>query len=688
MEYFNNQSDDLGELHNTLTMDVDAAAFDGGVAPESILGTEHEQDIEEYIAHFQEGSAGFVPIGTYLNVVQGWNRRRKEPNMNQPSRMGFQDRWYHFEARRLGTDVRITCTCPDKGDECVHAATYLEFREERFGALEERIFRDGRVVWYWREMESKREDGMKWCNRFSVGLREGTTGVDGRAMVTFVGPDDGMGNWHCDSCSARCVHCSAARNFFAEVMGLSTLSSEAASENDLILCEWFLCTEKNVLTDIGFHLEWPPQWATLPTDLPHYEQPDLSLELPRTIFLQEENRSLCGLEAISIDGRERCIKQCTIYTLTGAVNRDIELVGCPNCPARKRCFIGPEPRNLGLFNFNNSVIFTHELLDEYTSQFTASETPFVAFVETINRIYSGRGCTFVKEDLFRSVWFAYVSLQDFSHDMTCPKCGPEPETLIWDGVTLGFGRKHLLDSLKPPTHSYPSAPTRERRYPIKPQLIPDTTREPIRRHLKRWAQQWRRKSTDSGNKDVEEGEAEGELVGFDVVLGRLMAVSPSMAALLRKVSKLGSQGRLKPLYGSLLEQLAAEESALQMVNARSLSVLHDFGLHPDWQRASRLVDIPAIYNVLEAELRTNGVYSRELVDLCKWLHARTTEVLNHLTRFGEEPVEKDRGYSEGPFDDQWKQLETELLTPAKMKTAAGSAPSTIPPMETSDSREV
>ncbi|KAK1222325.1 hypothetical protein PQX77_014832 [Marasmius sp. AFHP31] len=691
-ESFNSQNGGFVEVEDNLTMDVDPSTWDW----DSVPATADEEDLEEYIAHFQEGSAGFIPIGTYLYVVQGWNRRKQEPN----------DRWYHFEARRLGTDVRITCTCPDKGDECVHAATYLEFREERFGALEERMFRDGQVVWYWREMESKKENGMIWSNRFSVGLREGATGVDGRAMVTFVGPDDGIGNWHCDACATKCVHRSAARSFFSEVMGLGAFSPEAASENDLILLGGLNSVDQTE-NSISYRAIRPPQWAILPTDLPHYKRPDVLLDIPGTIVLQEENRSLCGLEGIDTDGKERTIKKCTVFTLTGALNRDIELVGCPNCPSRKRCFIGPEPWNLGLFNFNNSVLFTHELLDEYTSQFTSSETPFVAFVETINRIYSGRGCAFVKEDLFQSVWFAYVSLQDFSRDMICPKCGPEPETLIWDGVTLGFGRKHLLDSLKPPTHTYPSAPTRQRRYPIKPQLVPDTTREPIRRHVRRWAQQWRRKPTDPGDKEGEEGQASSELVSFDVVLGRLMTVSPQMAALLKRVSLLKSQGGLKGLYGILFEQLAAEESALQMVNARSLSVLKDFSLHPDWQRASQLVDIPAIYNVLEAELRTNGVYPRELVDVCKWLHARTTQVLNNLTCFGDDPVAKDDRYSEGPFDDEWKQVralpgaviaypkfvpgrnirdspETELLTPAKTKTAAGNVRNTTLRMETND----
>jgi hypothetical protein len=39
----------------------------------------------------------------------------------------------------------------------------------------------------------------------------------------------------------------------------------------------------------------------------------------------------------------------------------------------------------GVFNFNNRILFTHDLLDEYTSAYTSSETPFVGWVATVSR---------------------------------------------------------------------------------------------------------------------------------------------------------------------------------------------------------------------------------------------------------------------------------------------------------------
>jgi hypothetical protein len=55
------------------------------------------------------------------------------------------------------------------------------------------------------------------------------------------------------------------------------------------------------------------------------------------------------------------------------------------------------------------------------------------------------------EDLFRSIWFAYVLIQSFEKDMSCTLCGPHPKTVIWDGVTLAFDKKHITPTLRPPT---------------------------------------------------------------------------------------------------------------------------------------------------------------------------------------------------------------------------------------------
>jgi hypothetical protein len=146
--------------------------------------------------------------------------------------------------------------------------------------------------------------------------------------------------------------------------------------------------------------------------------------------------------------------------------------------SRKCRGISPETRNLGLFNFNGRILVAHDLLDEYTSAYTSSETPFVAWVAVVTRRYEIHLSEkpFLGEDMFRAVWFSYARLQQLKGDMECPECGPTPETVIWDGVTLAFSRKHLLSSLRPPTTLDTHSVTRDTcRYQGQQQLLSDTT---------------------------------------------------------------------------------------------------------------------------------------------------------------------------------------------------------------------
>ncbi|KAF8532681.1 hypothetical protein JB92DRAFT_3150854, partial [Gautieria morchelliformis] len=91
-----------------------------------------------------------------------------------------------------------------------------------------------------------------------------------------------------------------------------------------------------------------------------------------------------------------------------------------------------------------------------------TETPFTAWTQGVSRRYTTYGSLhpFMSDDTFRSVWFTFVSLQDYSCPGDCPLCGPSPAHTIWDGVTLAFHQKHLLPSLTPPTLSLPDTISR------------------------------------------------------------------------------------------------------------------------------------------------------------------------------------------------------------------------------------
>ncbi|KAL0057671.1 hypothetical protein AAF712_015684 [Marasmius tenuissimus] len=604
-----------------------------------------------YMELFQEGTVGFIPVGTYLFVVQGWDKKNREPT----------NKWYHFEAKRVGDDVQIVCFCPQAKEKeaCVHRETYLEFRDEEFGDLENRVFLPVRVVWFWRVLEDNTPDeGQLWMNRFSVGLgQEGIVAVNKRVIVSFLGSDSGTGVWTCSECSGvKCAHRSAARQIFGQVMGTEE-SSESLEMTSQVLEEaddvvMFADRHGRRLDDVSISYLpiRPPAWAELPNDTPHYTRSMSTEHPPALISLAGQNRSPCGCTNRTVDDVPKVTKRCTIYTLNQSYSAEIELVPCSSCPSRKHCFVGPEPRDLGLFNYNNSVLFTHDVLDEYTSQFTSSETPFVAFVETTNRRYERMGSTFVKEDLFRSVWFAYVRIQDFSNDMTCRRCGEEPECLIWDGVTLGFGRKHLTDSLRPPTYTDALSPQRQRAYPRKPQLL---TNEPqLRRTIRRWVKNGKKggkKQVNEDNDGKNGGQSEDPwsiLEEYKTIVGHLTRVSRDLAILFTNTfsPNVELSAALRQAYVVFFEQVAAEESALQMINIKCLPVMEDFVQRSTWEMGSKLVDIPALYNVLELEFRLNGKYPEEMVKVTKWMVERTRAVWAETCRHSgivDEPTTKE-----------------------------------------------
>ncbi|KAL0057799.1 hypothetical protein AAF712_015542 [Marasmius tenuissimus] len=616
--------------------------YDEGTGEEST----HDDGLEVYMELFQEGEVGFIPVGTYLFAVQGWDKKNREPT----------SRWYHFEAKRVGDDVQIVCFCPQAKEKeaCVHRETYLEFRDEEFRDLENRVFLSVRVVWFWRVLEDNTpEEGQIWMNRFSVGLgQEGMVIVNKRAIVSFLGSDTGAGVWTCSECSGgKCAHRTAARRIFGQVMGTEDLGGsvdrvtpELEEEEDVVM---FADRHGGRLDDVSISYlpVRPPAWAELPDDHPHYPGPTNSENPLSLIPLSAQNRSPCGRKDCMVNDITKEVRTCTVYTLNQSYRAEIELLPCSACPPCKHCFVGPDPRDLGLFNFNNSVLFTHDILDEYTSQYTSSETLFVAFVETTTRRYERMGSKFVKEDLFRSVWFAFVRIQDFSNDMTCKRCGQEPDCLIWDGVTLGFGRKHLTDSLRPPTYTDSLSLQRQRGYPQKPQLLTDEAQ--LRRLIRRWVKNGKkggkqREDHEMGSKDGRQPEDAWNMrEEFRTIVGHLARVSKDLALLFSNAlsGKADLSLVLRQAYMSLFEQIAADESALQMVGVRCLPVLEDFVQRPTWEMGSRLVDIPALYNVLELEFRLNGKYPEEVVKVASWMLERTRAVWANTCRHNRQVVD-------------------------------------------------
>jgi hypothetical protein len=66
--------------------------------------------------------------------------------------------------------------------------------------------------------------------------------------------------------------------------------------------------------------------------------------------------------------------------------------------------------------------------------------------------------------------------------MCCTRCGTCPETVIWDGITLAFGQKHLSSTLSPPTLTSSSSIQRSniRNHPRQQLILDSALRKLIR----------------------------------------------------------------------------------------------------------------------------------------------------------------------------------------------------------------
>ncbi|KAF8068962.1 hypothetical protein FPV67DRAFT_1669006 [Lyophyllum atratum] len=431
----------------------------------------------------------------------------------------------------------------------------------------------------------------------------------------------------------------------------------------------------------------PPIWAALDTDVPHYIRPNPCRQAPLLLHLDFTSTCPCGPTRTHYSPQNPIIvRDCTIYGLTEAFQSRIQVQSCSTCAGRARRFIGPEPRGLGIFNFNNRILFTHELLDDYTSVYTSSETPFTAWVTVLSRRYGANNSSapFVTEEVFRAAWFAYVDLQDFSNDMRCKKCGPIPEDVVWDGVTVGFNKKHLLPTLRPPTVSDANnSPVRKNRYIWKQQLLNDAK---LRRRLRlvvRGAGGIRLTSQnaaddsedDEGLRERKRSEAASKaeverVTSIPQVISDLAAVNGSLAALFDQHFGLAAVyiGTTPPsVYKKLfiqvllfhfilhydvdIVQLAADESVLQMLNKTALDQLASFNQQPCHAAASEMINCPVLLQVLKYH-DNDEKYPASILGLCQWLHHRGSEVFGSVMS----QAAQDSLHTTSIVEEDWREV--------------------------------
>ncbi|KAF6758653.1 hypothetical protein DFP72DRAFT_1032109 [Ephemerocybe angulata] len=411
--------------------------------------TIHGSKLEVYADAVANGVAGFRLLHGRLFVVQSWDIEKNQT----------KDVWHHLQYQIFGGKTSTGCSCPvaTGGVLCIHQGYFMEANlAERYeGIVTTSDEAPAANLFYQRPLST-----MAFLSLFSVESKS-SSALKGRAIVSHTGTSRNGGEWKCskDTNLSTCAHINEALPLlpeeFGDLLEGMDLLEESISQD--------VCTmERGPGTSVSYLPIHPPKWTRLTTDPVLYEEPpplrDISVEQAKFYLQEGDSCCLCpnGRTFWDKDGKAE-FRKAKLYTLTSLYEIEVQMQKCPECPTKNARWIGPDLRSRGVFNYNNSVFITHELLDEYTSAYTSSETPFVAWTTQISRRYGISDATFMGRDLFRAAWFAYAYLQSFNDDMACKSCGPAPETVIWDGITLSFGKKHLTSSLRPPTTTHPES---------------------------------------------------------------------------------------------------------------------------------------------------------------------------------------------------------------------------------------
>ncbi|KAJ6611690.1 hypothetical protein B0H10DRAFT_1918580 [Mycena sp. CBHHK59/15] len=646
---------------------VDKVLVDSNVSSGS---GSHDRGYAEYSeAILQEGGA-FYQIGPELFVVNGWDPRGKTAKAI----------WYHLQRTTVGSVLVIVCRCPlsRPNELCVHEEFLTEYGDELFPISAEFTSAADTVLFSRQELE----DGT-YINHFSTNSPN-TRALTGRVIITYTGEDTGTGSWSCskDSNSSSCAHINQCRNMLQKLVRVDPSAKDHGIGDGCSIDYSVPLVRRAAQEDKSVsHLAVaPPAWAALDSDPFLYPRHQALQDVPDVIQLTEMSSCCCSEpRCFYTPGQPITRQKCTVYGLCRSWETLIEVQSCVHCRHR---VIGPDCRELGIFNYNNRKLFAHDLLDEYTSAYTSSETPFSAWVSVVSRRYNLQSSgerQFATEQMFRAVWFGYVKLQYLDGDMICPRCGPSPENTIWDGVTLAFNRKHLLPTLEPPTISQNGSIDRTRtKYVPNQQLLPERrVRKLVRRVIvgkpliMDSEAEIRRQHTqdDADDEDVEEDEdkedddaddmpvntgkgtrseraaarAQAEILdrlnAIPLAVQELKAIDPALGELFD--AKFGEQSVVRrtpapDVYRRFFIQISAEESVLQMTTAPALSSLESFVLDPSPIHASALVEIPAIHEVLSYE-RTLGTFSGTTIGVCRWILNRGRTVLNTLTTGPEPP---------------------------------------------------
>ncbi|KAH9478296.1 hypothetical protein JR316_0008749 [Psilocybe cubensis] len=597
---------------------------------------------------------GLFQLTSRLFVVNGWNILRGES-----TRL-----WYHVLRVEIDGIFTSVCLCPAANGQssCFHS----RFIDQNAGVGSENqafeVEKDTDQTTFLFSRHESIKDG-QYMNYFSTPSFTRFSTIKNRAVVEHQGDDTGAGVWKCnkDSGASSCSHIVSARHTLQQYLtgNCDAQDDNVGKDGDTGLqyngkLDYLL---KGIAESVSYRPLPPPGWSRVASDPP--SMPRVTFDIPPTIISLSTNDSCCCTTP-----RERfkaleptIEKECTIYTLTRAFKAVITLQKCGKCT--HRC-IGPDCSSQGIFNFNNRSLFTHELLDDYTSAFSSSETPFISWVQTVSRQYQARNSPipFANEKLFRSSWFSYARLIDFGPDMVCPSCGPTPDSTIWDGVTVSFSRKNLMPTLRPPTTIGENSISRPDVRPLPNlQAIPNRSLRLLIRYILQGPQ-----LTTISDATHPEGSPEYErnrrmverLTQIPELVRKLMALDPSVGELFDihfgMATVLGKRNA-HDVYSKFFIQLSSDENVLQFIAFSCLDNLRTFIRRPYLSNVHLLRYIPALHLLIKHEL-TMGTLTNQVLGVCKWLYVRVTVVYT-LLKVHDGPAVVSNVLQENLFMDDW-----------------------------------
>ncbi|KAJ7180058.1 hypothetical protein C8R43DRAFT_871030 [Mycena crocata] len=608
-----------------LSSDADLASrdldFDASAGP--------ERQYDDFVEGVTMGSVGLYQISESFFVCEGWN--------------GYDStgRWFHLQVVDAASKY-FACTCSTSTQRCVHRRYMAEDGFKAFSSSPHKLrHADCKIALFSCELTPKGET----ISLFSVANQTKPTQLKYRAIVKYIGLSPDRGTWTCTKDSGgACPHAVTAKKYLLEVVGSS--EDEAAPENSATDLPLSLVGSTLLARSVSHLGVMPPIWAALSTDPTLYLRSCIDTP-PPMIPLGENPRCRCGA---GVDhGRPITQLKCIVYTVSRAVHASIEVQMCNKCSVGRHTYVGPDCRELGLFNYNNRTLFSHAIFDDYNTAFTALETPFASQTSVMSRRYETMGSDrFVSANVFRAAWFLFADLLVLGGDMACPDCGDAPDETIWDGVTLAFGRTKLSSSLCPPTALLDNHPVHEEVHPVKSQtMLSDADlRKSVRKILSTPFKCEKFNPTFvEGIDDEEERQAvkEAEIKLLNQAMERTR-ITPDVCARLKSLNS--GLGRLfetyfglgavrvgvspPEVYVNLFKQIAAEESVLQMITLPVLVSLNEYRAHPTPANHIKLLHLPAVYNIIEFHKGDPRVPTNNILSLLDFLSSRTLDVTTRL----------------------------------------------------------